>query len=201
MKNIYIKKGEEMAVKDSYSRARATKKKASASFARGTMTASEKRQAEAKIKKSPILIVVILSLILGALSGFFAFKYLSPFNMNAYYVNGVASSETDYVVIDMSAIKEDYLKENPDADMEEIFNSITLKDDGFVCKFFGVDVSKSVTTTYYYREDISHDWSKVDGIDITTAGVYYIEYKSSHFAFKHSTLIRTIIVTEVENDG
>lgn len=190
-----------MAVKDSYSKARATKKKASASFARGTMTASERRRATNKVKKSPILIVVIISLILGLAGGFFAFKYLSPFKMNTYTVNGVASSEIDYVIIDMSAIKEDYLKTNPDADMEEIYNSVKLSDGGFVCKFFGMDASNSVTTTYYYREDISYDWSKVNGIDVATAGVYYIEYKSTHFAFKNSTLIRTIIVTEVENDG
>ena len=190
-----------MAVRDSYSRARATKKKASASFARGTMTASERRRASSKIKKSPVLLIIILALAIGLAGGYFAFNYLSPFKMNAYSVNGVASAEVDYIVIDMSAIKESYLLENPNAEMEEVYSSVKLNDGGFVCKFFGVDVSDNVTTTYYYREDISHDWSKVNGIDVTTAGVYYIEYKSNHFAFKNSTLIRTIIVTEDENDG
>lgn len=121
--------------------------------------------------------------------------------MSAYSVNGVASAEVDYIVIDMSAIKESYLLENPNAEMEEVYSSVKLNDGGFVCKFFGIDISDKVTTTYYYREDISHDWSKVNGIDVTTAGVYYIEYKSNHFAFENSTLIRTIIVTGVENDG
>ena len=60
-----------MPVKDSYSRARATKKKASASFARGTMTASERRRASSKIKKSPVLLIIILALAIGIAGGFF----------------------------------------------------------------------------------------------------------------------------------
>lgn len=191
-----------MAVKDSYSKARATK--SSKEFSAGNGSNLSKRQ-QNKIKKtilkSPVLVISILFLIVGAVGGFFAFKFLSPFEMKGFKVNGVVSAENDYVIIDMSNLKEQYMLANTDAEMEDFYASISIEDLGFECKFFGVDMSKTVTKKYCYREDISHETQEVSEIDLETPGVYYIEYTSSHFAFKNKTLIRTIIVTGVENDG
>jgi len=145
--------------------------------------------------------LAVIFLIIGAVGGFFAYKNLSSFSMNYYKVNGVASAENDYVIIDMLEIKENYLKINPSAEMEEIYNSINLEDSSVICKFFGIDKSDSVSVKYLYREDISHDTKEVNKVDVRVPGVYYVEYTSSFFAFKNVTLIRTIIVTEVENDG
>lgn len=189
-----------MPVKDGYSRARATKKSSSVELNTNISKRNQKKAVNA-IKKSPILIVAVLFLIIGIAGGFFAYKMLSSFEMNTYLVNGVASSEKDYVVVDVSAIKESVLSTDAEATMEEIFSSISLEDNSVTCKFFGIDISDSVSTKYYYREDISHDTQEVTKIDVTTAGVYYIEYTSSFFAFKNKTLIRTIVITEVENDG
>lgn len=190
-----------MAVEDRWAAARAAKEKKRLEAGNINISKRQQRKAVNTVKKSPVLIVIVIALILGLIGGFFAFTFLSSFEMNNYLVNGVASSEKDYVVVDMLDIKDDYFAEHPDGHMETMFNTIELKDEGFECKFFGIDVSDSVSTKYYYREDISHDQEEVAKIDVTTPGVYYIEYKSSHFAFKNKTLIRTIIITEVENDG
>jgi hypothetical protein len=170
-----------------------------------SLSKREEKKVVNTVKKSPVLIIVVVSLILGLVGGFLAFTFLSSFEMNVFSVNGINSLENDYVVVEMNTLKNDYFAitifaENEDK-MEKFYNSINLKDGGFECKFFGVDISDTVSTKYYFREDISHDYNEVESIDVKTPGVYYIEYKSSHFAFKNKTLIRTIIVTGVEVDG
>ena len=189
-----------MAVEDRWAAARAAKEKKRLE-ANINISNRDKKKAVNKVKKSPILIIIVIALILGAAGGFFAFTYLSPFEMKEYSVNGIASSEKDYVIVEMEELKENYFSENTNKTMDDFYSSVQLKDEGVICKFFGFDISDSVTTKYYYREDISHDTAPVDKIDLTTSGVYYIEYTSSHFVFKNITLIRTIIVTEVEVDG
>ena len=189
-----------MAVKNSYSKARATKKTSSINL-KTNINKKDQNKAIKSIKKSPILILALVFLLLGAVGGFFAYKMLSTFELNTFVVNGVASAENDYIVVDLSEIKEDYFQSNSDKTIEDFYASISLKDNTVSCKFFGIDKSDTIVTKYYYREDISHDAVEVNKIDLETAGVYYIEYTSSFFAFKNSTLIRTIIVTEVENDG
>ena len=189
-----------MAVKDSYSRARATKKTSSVKVT-NNLSKREQKKVVKSFKNSPILIIAVLFLIVGAIGGFFAFKMLSPFEMNTFTINGVASAENDYVIVDVSSIKEEYLKTNSEATMSEIYASILLKDNLVECKFFGKDISDTVSIKYYYREDISHNTVETTNVDVETAGVYYIEYTSFHFAFKNKTLIRTIIITGVENDG
>lgn len=191
-----------MAVKDSYSKARATKSSKEFSSNKGSnLSKRQQNKVKKTILKSPVLIVSLLFLIIGVAGGFYAFKFLSPFEMKGYKVNGVACAENDYVVIEMQELKDDYFAKNSQAEMEDFYASISIEDLGFECKFFGVDMSNTVKTKCYYREDISHSAVETDKIDIETPGVYYIEYTSSHFAFKNKTLIRTIIVTGVENDG
>jgi len=189
-----------MSVKKEYSNARATKKTKTIST---TSTVSKRTQKKAinTIKKSPILIVASLCLIIGLAGGFFAYKMLSSFSMNEFKINGVASAENDYIIVDLQEIKNNYLQANPTAIMDDVYASISLEDQSVTCKFFGVDLTSSVTTKYYYRVDISHDIEETTKIDVKTAGVYYVEYTSSFFAFKNSKLVRTIIVTGVENDG
>ena len=185
-----------MSVKDSYSRARATKKSSSVNIS-GNLSNKNKKKITKTIKKSPILIVAVLFLLIGVAGGFFAYKALSSFEMNSYLINGVASAENDYVVVDVSEIKDSVLSIDADATMEEVFASIELEDNLVTCKFFGIDLSKTISTKYYYREDISYDIEEVSSIDVSLAGVYYIEYSSSFFAYKNKTLIRTIIITGV----
>ena len=189
-----------MATKREYNKARAVKK-SSASRPTINLNNKEKNRLTKQVKNQPIIASILIALILGALGGYFAWAYLSPFKMNTYFVNGVASEENDYVVIDMSAIKENVQATDSNKTNEEIFASVELDDGGVVCKFFGKDVSDSVSVQYLYREDIAHDTIETDKVDVSVAGVYYIKYNSSHFAFKNTTLIRTIIVTGVENDG
>lgn len=191
-----------MAVKDSYSKAIATKKSTEFSAANGSnLSKRQQNKVKKTILKSPVLIVSVLFLIIGVVGGFFAFKFLSPFEMKGYKVNGKLCTENDYVVVEMQELKNEFFKQNPTLKMEDFYASITIEDLGFECKFFGVDVSKTVTQKCYYREDISHKTEQVDAVNLEVPGVYYIEYVSSHFAFKNKTLIRTIIVTGVENDG
>lgn len=171
------------------------------------LSKSSRRKATKTIKKSPLLIIIAVTLIVGIVGGFFLMKGLSKFEMNDYLVNGVASIESDYVVVDMTAHKEslvDKAKKSGDTDgitTEELYENTVLEDTGVTIKFLGMDIKDSLKTKYYYREDISHDITEVGGIDITVPGVYYIEYTSTHFAYKNVTLIRTIIVTGVEVDG
>ena len=188
-----------MANNKDYSRARATKK--TTSIKTTELSKSSSTKALKTMKKHPILLVAVLFLIIGIAGGFFAYKSLSFFAMNSYSVNSVASSENDYIIVDMLEIKNAYLQAKPTAEMQEIYASVILEDKMVTCKFFGVDVSNTVTIKYYYREDISHDVKSVDDIDVSVAGVYYIEYTSSFFTFKNSKLIRTVVITEVENDG
>ncbi len=181
--------------------ARAVRKKTQTKKAEVNISKTQTKKITKNIKKSPILIIIIFALIIGAVAGYFSFTYLSDFSMLSYSVNGEVSKEVDYVEIDITAYKEQLESQGIQKTMNEIYESYEIVDEGVTCKFFGVDVSNTITTKYYYREDISYEAEEVSKIDIRTAGVYYIEYTSSHFAFKNTKLIRTIVVMEVENDG
>jgi len=166
------------------------------------MSSSKAKRYGKKITKSVVLIVIAVTLVIGGALGFLASSKLNSFYMNDYLVANVASPEKDYVEVDVSKVREGL--ENGGATMvtmEQIYSATSLEDKGVTIKFLGMDVSKTLTTKYYYREDISHNTQEVNGVDVTVPGVYYIEYTSSHFAFKKTTLIRTIIVTGVEVDG
>lgn len=152
-----------------------------------------------KIKKSPILIVAILFLAIGAVAGFFAAKNLTYFRFASFSVNGVKAEENDYVEIDVTELKATLSaagKPNEFADMNAL-----IKSDGVEISFFGASLKDKVKRVLYYREDKSHDVVAADNIDLEKAGIYYEEYTVDHFAFKNSKLIRTIVVTGVENNG
>lgn len=184
---------------EKYSNARARKSRKNIEV--GEISNRDKKKIQKVIKKSSILVVSLLFLIIGLVGGYFAFSYLSHFEMNSFVVNGKASEEVDYVTIDTSAIKEELEKDGTSVTIEKLFSSIKMEDKGVKCSVFGIDLSNTVSTKYYYREDISFDAMEVDKIDLQTAGVYYVEYTSSHFLYKSKKLIRTIVVTGVEIDG
>ena len=190
-----------------YEQARAVKQSSRRDFDMGSINSSSARKGYKKVKKSPILLIITIFLILGAVGGFFLARSTCEFYMNDYKVKGVTSAEVDYVYVDMSSHKEQLIEIDKASDHPvgvttgQVYSTMTLEDGGVTAKFFGTDISDSVSVKYYYREDISQDMIEVSSIDVKTAGVYYIEYTSSHFAYKNIKLIRTIVVTEVEVDG
>ena len=195
-----------MASENSYERARAYRSDERRQTAdQPSISKSKAKRQAKKIIKSPLLLVIVITSIIGILGGYFLTKALCTFELNEYYVSGTIAAEKDYVIVDVSAHKEKRedaaLKAGQEITMEEIYSSLGLVDKGASIKFMGVDVSDSVVVNYYYREDISHETKKTDKIDVSVPGVYYIEYTSSHFAFKNVKLIRTVIVTGVEIDG
>ncbi len=158
-----------------------------------------------KIKKSPVLIILVICLAIGAAGGFFAAKRLCYFRLSEFSVNGVVSEENDYATVDLSEIKEAIRRERGDDSSpittEDIKNKLVVKSGGAECVFLGKSLDKSITRTVYYRVDKSQPYAVTDEIDYFTPGIYYEEYTSSHFAFSKSRLIRTIVVTGVEEDG
>lgn len=184
-----------------YSDARAVKKDSDRDYEYNYSSSQAKRYVR-KIKKSAVLVIISIFVILGGVIGYLGATKLSVFSMNDFYVGETKAQEPDYIVVDVSKIREDLENsENINVSMEEVYAGASLTDKGVTIKFLGFDVSDTLTTKYYYREDISYKQKEVDGIDVTVPGVYYIEYTSSHFAFRKTTLIRTIVITGVEVDG
>ena len=193
-----------MAVDDRYKNARATRQEESRDRGYGGyISKRNKKKVFNKVKKSALLIIIAATLVIGIVGGFFLNKYTSKFELLSYKVNGTTSEEIDYVVVDVSEIRENLeaAEGSQNVTMEEIYAAVNLEDGGVNAKFLGVDISDSVTKTYYYREDISHEATEVNKIEVSTPGVYYIVYECSHFAFKKTILIRTIVITGVEIDG
>lgn len=156
------------------------------------------------LKKNPVIILLIVALILGLTTGVILGFTFTKFEFVTPTLNGVATEETDYVEIEPEKFKQEIQKTKGDdykVTREELVNYIKLENESVKITFFGKDVSGTVTKEYYYRQDISHDSEKVDGIDYLQEGTYYVIYTSSHFAFKNAKLIRTVIVKGVEIDG
>lgn len=117
-------------------------------------------------------------------------------------LNGVTCTETDYIEIDLSSVREALIAENGDdtpITEEAIVNYVKFDDGGVTATFFGKDLP--VEKTLRYREDLSKDVIEVEKIDYGVPGVYYLEYTCNHFAFTGKNFIKTIYVTGVENDG
>lgn len=168
----------------------------------GSFNTRKTKKYAKKIWKSPLLLIIAITTIVGLVGGFFLTKFTSKFEMNKFYVAGVEVGEVDYVEVDVSAHKE-ALEQTAGGSVttEQVYATLGLTDKGVTIKFLGMDISNTLQTRYLYREDITHDVQEVDKIDVSVAGVYYIEYTSSHFAYKKVSLVRTIIVTGVEVDG
>lgn len=125
------------------------------------------------------IVGLIIALILGAVGGYFGYTYICKddcFVMNSY------STSSEVVDINIGA--------------EEAYQ--TYQEIGAKCVVFGKDMSDKVKIEYQYREDISHDATKVDAVDLDKAGIYYAIYTIDHIRFKSVTLIRNIIVMREE---
>ena len=124
-----------------------------------------------------MVIVVSAFLIVGILAGGFTINALTKndgFVINA--VNGQVNLEIGG-------------EGNPDSYTEG----------GAKCVFFGKDISDTVTTKYYYREDMTYDVSLVSGIDCDVPGYYYVVYTSSHIKYQGVQLVRNVTVTKEED--
>ena len=182
-----------------YNQSRATKEKGG-EFAVKNNPKTNKKVVK-KLKKYPAAIAIVLFLIIGAAVGYVVAPKFNSFELGSYTVNGEVW-ENDYAEIDLTAIKETLSAASDDpVDMDEIIKNVEIKDGGATAKFLGKSIDDTITRTVYYREDGSKPTEKVDGIDLTKAGIYYEEFTSSHFAFNSARLIRTVIVTGVEQDG
>ena len=84
-------------------------------------------------------------------------------------------------------------------DFVEIQMYAPYEEPGATGIFFGKEAQ--VKTEYYYREDISHDAVKVNGVDTAVNGFYYAVYTCDGFPYRGIELIRTIEVMRVEDDG
>ena len=90
---------------DDYQKARAMRSKDGWSY---ESERNNKKISKRKVKsvfKSPILLIAIVAVVIGAVGGFFLTKATSTFEFNDYYVNGVQAAEKDYVVVDVSEHK------------------------------------------------------------------------------------------------
>lgn len=150
-----------------------------------------------KLKKSPLVAAACVFLIIGAIIGYiFAFNF-NKFELASFKVNNIDAENNQSVKINLSALREQLAlqlsREPTDA---ELFKSIILQDFGVNITFLGVSVANTVTSSVYYRKDMTCDVTLTDKIYVYKTGIYYIEYTSSHFAFKNAKLIRTIYVTE-----
>ncbi len=178
---------------------RATKK----NYGSNKKVNSEMKKNIEKSLKSPIVIILVISLVMGIIAGFFIGKINIKFEMTNLVFNGT-EIDGDYLSIELNLIKEELESQNESGEIvteEQIKNAIKIENEGVIIRFFGKDLSDTVTKEYYYREDMSHDEQKVDEIDYLKVGTYYVTYTSSHFAFKRYKLIRTIVITGAEIDG
>ena len=94
-----------------------------------------------------------------------------------------------------------YLKQGEIENEEFTYSSYTEL--GVKCIAFGKDYSDSYTVTYYYRNDLTQDEEKLNGIediDPSKEGIYYAVYSVPVLKYKTVTLIRNIIVLRGEDD-
>ena len=155
-----------------------------------------------KLKRYPAIILALAFLVIGAVGGYIAAARTTYFDLLSFSVDGITSAEADYVTIDLSEKKAELEEKGEDVSTAEaVAAKLAIEDGGFEIKFLGSSVADTVTKKIYYREDISKDPQEKDKLDLSVAGTYYIEYTSSHFAFKNVKLIRTIFITGVEQDA
>ena len=78
-------------------------------------------------------------------------------------------------------------------------NYQTYTELGAKCVAFGKDYSSEVKITYYYRTDLTEKEVKVDSINPSKAGIYYVVYEADVSKYKTITLIRNVIVLGEES--
>lgn len=124
-------------------------------------------------------ILVALFLIIGVAAGFFVSKY--AFKGDTFEMNSV--------------------NENIDITIGGDNGQTSYDELGAKCVAFGKDISNEITTTYFYRSDLSVDPAQVDFVDTSKEGIYYAVYTTSNIKYKSVKLIRNIIVLRSEDNG
>lgn len=147
-------------------------------------------------KNNTAAILGLACLIAGALGGFVGYKIFTKndtFEMNEYVYENQMKNVNNETAKDLY----------PDLGNETavLFVNEAYKEAGTTCISFNQDITSEVVTTYYYREDISHDYTKVNSVDTSISGYYYAVYNVENFKYSGVDLIRNIIVLEVELDG
>lgn len=152
-----------------------------------------KKQAKKSLKKNGFsLILMFVFLGVGLLSGFLISKFCvsALFFPNDTY-EMVAYKQGDKYSTDI------YISQ--DIDETDEFTYVSYTELGVKCIAFGKDYSRDYTVEYFYRNDLTNDEVKVDGIDVTKEGVYYAVYSIPCFKYKSVTLIRNIFVLRGED--
>lgn len=164
-----------------YSSMKAQKKSKKSPEIDFNLSKKEQKSIEKSIKRSGVsIILVIVLLLVGALGGWLVCKF--AFSSDTYAMVAYGSGKSDIVI-------------GPDGD-DEHYTELGVK-----CIAFGKDISSECTVTYYYRADLTQDEVKVDGVDETVPGMYYAKYQCNNIKYKSVTLIRNIVVLEVEDNG
>lgn len=133
-----------------------------------------------KIKRSlkkPIILCAVIFFVIGIVGGFFAINYLTK--NDCFVMTKYSNGETDISI----GAGEEY------SSYQEI---------GVKCIAFNKDISSSVKIEYFYREDITKDYTQVSGVDCEKSGIYYVTYTVDNIKYKTVKLIRNVIVTREE---
>lgn len=144
-----------------------------------SVSRSNKKKIKKQARKMNLLIVLPL-LVIGLLAGFFGMKFAFK-NDGFELVEGKTVDEIMYI--------------GGEGDYEK-YTELGVK-----CISFGKDYSGEVTVEYFYRADLSQTQTKVDGVDETVPGMYYAVYTTTAPRYKKVTLIRNVVVLEVEDNG
>ena len=155
-----------------------------------------KSQKKAFKREGKSLILFICFLVVGVFIGYAVTRFL---------VFPLAFPNDIYAMVEFKdgekTSADIYLKK--DADGSEMFTYESYTELGVKCIAFGKDYSSDYTVTYYYRNDLTKDEEKLNGIeDIDTSkeGIYYAVYSVPALKYKTVTLIRNIIVLRGEDD-
>ncbi len=157
-----------------YSSMKATKVKKKTTDIDFSISKKNKKRAKSAIKKSKIAwIPVIFVLLMAFAGGFFAHKL--AFKNDTYAMIG---EDTIFIGVE---------------EQQQKYTEL-----GVTCIAFNKDYSKDCTVKYYHRTSLEESEVEVEKVDETKPGIYYAVYTCPANKYKKVTLIRNIIVREVQ---
>lgn len=161
-----------------YSSMKATKKSRQKFDGNVEVSRKDSKKINRSLKKLKLnWFMVVACILIGVAAGFFAMRF--AFSKDTFQMNTYANGKTDVTI-------------GAQGDMT------SYTELGVSCVAFGKDCSKDVTITYFYRTDLTEKEVKVDGVDTSKAGMYYVVYETDVSKYKTITLIRNVIVLEEE---
>lgn len=162
-----------------YSQMKATKQSKQKYDAKISVSRSDSKKVKRTFKTLKLnWFFVVAFLIIGVFGGFFAMKF--AFHKDTFSMNAYSNGEIDITI----GTEGDYT---------------TYSELGVTCISFGKDYSKDCKITYYYRTDLTQKEEKVDSIDTSKEGIYYVVYETEVSKYKTITLIRNVIVLGEED--